>query len=299
MISKLQQVLDEGKFAVTAEISPPKSASCATIRQKAQLLKDYVDAVNLTDNQTAIVRVSSFAASLACLQEGVEPIMQMTCRDRNRLAMQSDVLGAAAFGIRNVMCLSGDHQVFGNQPQAKNVYDLDSIQQLLVFNKLRNEGQVWGGDALKEKPTLFLGAAANPFADPFAFRVTRLAKKIAAGADFIQTQAVFDLERFQAFMEEVVTQGLDQKVHILAGVMPLKSLAMARHMQNNVSGITLPPELLQRLEAAEDVPAEGLAICRETIAELKKIKGVHGVHIMAIAWESMVPQIIEDAGLRR
>ena len=197
------------------------------------------------------------------------------------------------------MCLSGDHQVFGNQPQAKNVYDLDSIQQLLVFNKLRNEGQVWGGDALKEKPTLFLGAAANPFADPFAFRVTRLAKKIAAGADFIQTQAVFDLERFQAFMEEVVTQGLDQKVHILAGVMPLKSLAMARHMQNNVSGITLPPELLQRLEAAEDVPAEGLAICRETIAELKKIKGVHGVHIMAIAWESMVPQIIEDAGLRR
>ena len=136
-------------------------------------------------------------------------------------------------------------------------------------------------------------------ADPFAFRVTRLAKKIAAGADFIQTQAVFDLERFQAFMEEVVTQGLDQKVHILAGVMPLKSLAMARHMQNNVSGITLPPELLQRLEAAEDVPAEGLAICRETIAELKKIKGVHGVHIMAIAWESMVPQIIEDAGLRR
>lgn len=297
-MSHLKDVLESGKFAVTAEISPPKSASCETIRKKALMLKECVDAVNLTDNQTAIVRISSFASSLACLQEGVEPILQMTCRDRNRIAMQSDVLGASAFGIHNVMCLSGDHQSFGNQKEAKNVYDVDSIQQLMIFNKMRLEGQVWGGDELKEKPELFLGAAANPFADPFEFRVQRLAKKIAAGADFIQTQAVFDIERFREFMSSVCDRGLDKKVHILAGVMPLKSYNMAEHMKNNVSGITLPDEMISRMKSATDPKEEGLAICNETLEEIKKIKGVHGVHIMAISWESVVPRIIECADLR-
>ena len=294
----LKEVLDSGRFAVTAEIGPPKSSSSEAVRKKAAMLKDYVHAVNLTDNQTAIVRLSSFASSLACLQEGVEPIMQMTCRDRNRIAMQSDLLGASAFGIRNVMCLSGDHQSFGNQKEAKNVYDIDSIQQLLIFDKMRKEGKVWGGDELKEKPDLFLGAAANPFADPFDFRVQRLIKKVSAGADFIQTQAVFDVDRLKEFMKKVCESGLDKKVHILAGVMPLKSLNMTLHMKNNVSGITIPDYIVKRMKSASDPKEEGLRICTETIEEIKKIDGIHGIHIMAISWESIIPSIIESSGLK-
>jgi methylenetetrahydrofolate reductase (NADPH) len=295
--SDLERVLSAGRFAVTAEIGPPKSASPEVVIKHARAMRGHADAFNLTDNQTAMVRLSSIASGMICLQEGVEPVVQMTCRDRNRLAMQSDILGASALGIRNVLCISGDHQCFGNQREAKNVYDLDSIQQLLVFRKMRDEGQVWGGDKLEVAPKLFLGAAANPFADPFEFRVQRLAKKVNAGADFIQTQSIYDLGRFERWMEQVRQRGLHERTHILAGVMPLKSHKVALYMKNKVSGMIVPDEVVDRMRSAIDPKAEGLRLCQEQIEHLKGIEGVHGVHIMAVAWEEAVPQIVRDAGL--
>ena len=295
--SNLERVLESGRFAVTTEIGPPKSASADPVRKKAAMLKESADAFNLTDNQTAIVRLSSMASSVVCLQEGAEPVMQMTCRDRNRIAMQSDLLGAAALGIRNVLCISGDHQIFGNQKEAKNVYDLDSVQQLLVFRQMRDLGQVWGGDALEERPQVFLGAAANPFADPFELRVARLAKKINAGADFIQTQAVFDLDRFERFMAMVRERGLDRRTHILAGVIPLRSANAARYMKTKVSGMSVPDEVVDRMKNAADPKKEGVKLCVETIDRLRSISGVHGVHIMAIGWEDIVPSVVQACGL--
>ncbi len=295
--SNLERVLESGRFAVTTEIGPPKSASADPVRRKAALLRDSADAFNLTDNQTAIVRLSSMASSVVCLQEGAEPVMQMTCRDRNRIAMQSDLLGAAALGIRNVLCISGDHQTFGNQKEAKNVYDLDSVQQLMVFRQMRDLGQVWGGDVLEERPQVFLGAAANPFADPFELRVARLAKKINAGADFIQTQAVFDLDRFERFMAMVRERGLDRRTHILAGVIPLRSANAARYMKTKVSGMSVPDEVVDRMKNAADPKKEGVKLCVETIDRLRSIPGVHGVHIMAIGWEDIVPSVVQECGL--
>jgi methylenetetrahydrofolate reductase (NADPH) len=295
--SNLEKVFESGRFAVTAEIGPPRSASADAIRKRAQLLRGTADAFNLTDNQTAIVRLSSFASSVACLQEGIEPVMQMTCRDRNRIAMQSDALGASALGIRNILCISGDHQTFGNQREAKNVYDLDSVQELMVLRNMRDQGKVWGGDALEEPPRLYLGAAANPFADPFEFRVARLAKKVDAGADFVQTQAVFDLDRFESFMAQVRERGLDKKVHILAGVIPLKSAGAAKFMKAKVSGMSVPDAIIERMRSASDPKKEGVRICVETIDRLREMEGVHGVHVMAIAWEEMVPAVVEQAGL--
>jgi methylenetetrahydrofolate reductase (NADPH) len=295
--SNLQRVLDSGQFGVTAEIGPPKSANPDSVRRIARNLKGYADAFNLTDNQTATVRLSSLASSLVCLQEGVEPVMQMACRDRNRIAIQSDALGASALGIRNLLCLTGDHQIFGNQKEAKNVYDLDSIQELMILRKMRDEGKTWGGDALETAPQFYLGAVENPFGDPLEFRVPRLAKKIAAGADFIQTQSIYDMERFEAFMGQVRDRGLDSKVHILAGVLPLKSAKVALYMKNKVSGMTVPDEVIDRMKNAADPKAEGMKLCIETIEQLKQVKGVHGVHIMAVAWEEKVPDIVREAGL--
>ncbi len=295
--SNLEKVLESGRFAVTTEIGPPKSASAEAVRKKACVLRDCADAFNLTDNQTAIVRLSSLASSVVCLQEGAEPVMQMTCRDRNRIAMQSDLLGAAALGVRNVLCISGDHQTFGNQREAKNVYDLDPIQQLMVFRQMRDLGQVWGGDDLDERPRVFLGAAANPFADPFELRVARLAKKVNAGADFIQTQAIFDLDRFERFMSMVRERGLDRRTHILAGVIPLRSANAAQYMRTKVSGMSVPDAVVDRMKSAQDPKREGVRICVETIERLRAIEGVHGVHIMAIGWESIVPTVVQECGL--
>jgi len=295
--SELERTLSAGRFAVTAEIGPPKSSSPETIIKHARTMRGHADAFNLTDNQTAMVRLSSIASGVICLQEGLEPVIQMTCRDRNRLAMQSDILGASALGIRNVLCISGDHQCFGNQREAKNVYDLDSIQQLMVFRKMRDEGAVWGGDKLEVPPKLFLGAAANPFADPFEFRVHRLAKKVNAGADFIQTQSIYDMGRFERWMEQVRQRGLHERTHILAGVMPLTSHKVAMYMKNKVSGMIVPDEVVDRMRSASDPKAEGLRLCHEQIEHLRGIEGVHGVHIMAVAWEEAVPQIVRDAGL--
>jgi len=297
--SRLQRLLQAGQFVVTGECGPPKGADVDKVKQKAEFLIGHVDAVNVTDNQTAIVRMSSIGASALLVQMGLEPVMQMVCRDRNRIAMQSDIFGAYALGIRNILCLSGDHQKFGNHAGAKNVYDVDSIQLIDMVRRMRDEGKVASGDEIDGAPRMFIGAAANPFGDPFAFRVTRLAKKIAAGVDFIQTQCIYNMDKFKTWMCQVVDQGLDQKVHILAGVTPLKSLGMARYMANNVSGIEVPEALIKRIKGVpkEKRAREGIQICIEQIQQLREISGVHGIHLMAIEWEKKVPEIVEEAGL--
>jgi methylenetetrahydrofolate reductase (NADPH) len=303
--SNLEKVFEAGQFAVTAELGPPKSADSEVIRKKAILLKDYVDAVNITDNQTAIVRMSSIAAAKIALDEGVEPVIQITCRDRNRLAIQSDVLGAYALGIKNILCLTGDHQCFGNHQGSKNVFDLDSIQMIEMLKNMRDKKTFASGDEIKNnkkspftEPKIFLGGAANPFADPLPFRVIRLAKKVNAGADFIQTQSIFDIERFKEWMRQARDRGLHEKTKIMAGVIPLKSLGMAKYMRDNVAGLTIPDYYIDRLTKAEDKAQEGVDICIEQIQELKEIKGVSGIHIMAIEWEKRVPEIVEKAGLK-
>jgi methylenetetrahydrofolate reductase (NADPH) len=297
-VSHLQEVLEGGKFAVTAEIGPPRSCEPDQLRKMAQGLRGCADAYNLTDNQAANVRMSSLASSVICLQEGLEPVMQMTCRDRNRIAMQSDIIGASSLGIRNVLCLSGDHQVFGGQPQSKNVYDVDPVQQLMIFRRLRDKGLNWAGEALPQPPQLFLGAAANPFADPFEFRVARLAKKVEAGAQFVQTQCILDMDRFERFMGLVRERGLQDKVHLIAGVIPLRSHKAALFMKNKVAGMSVPDEVVDRLRRATDPKEEGIKLCLETIDRLKSMEGVHGVHITAIAWEDIIPRLVQDAGIR-
>jgi len=297
--SNLEKILTGGQFAVTGELGPPKGADVAIIERKAKLLKGNVDAINVTDNQTAIVRMSSIAVSALLKQMGMEPTMQMVCRDRNRIAMQSDIFGAYALGIRNILCLSGDHQKFGNHPTAKNVFDLDSIQLIQTVKKMRDEHKVLSGDEIEGPPQMFIGAAANPFADPFEFRVIRLAKKAAAGVDFIQTQCIYDMDKFERFMQMVRDRGLHEKIFILAGVTPLKSVGMARYMKEKVAGMEVPDEIINRMKAAgkEKAREEGLKICVEQIERLKKIPGVHGIHLMAIEWEEVVHEIIERAGL--
>jgi len=298
-LSKLHKILDSGEFAVTAEIGPPKHASAHGIRHHAEMLKNHVDATNITDCQTAIVRISSIAAGVHILDCGIEPIIQMTCRDRNRIAMQADALGAYCLGMRNMLCLSGDHQKFGNHPTAKNVYDVDSMQLIYLMKRMRDEKQFFSGEAIKDhEPRFYIGAVANPFADPFEFRVDRLEKKVEAGAQYIQTQCIFDMERFERFMEMVRERGLDQRVHILAGVTPLKGWRAAKYLQTGVSGMIVPDSMVERLKSAEDPKKEGVNICIEQIKHIKEnVKGVHGVHIMAIAWEEVVPEIVERSGL--
>ncbi len=295
--SNLEKVLESGKFAVTAELGPPKGTGIKAILRKAELLKPAVDAVNVTDNQTAITRMCSLAVSSIVREAGVEPVMQITCRDRNRIAIQSDVLGAVGLGIKNILCLSGDHQKFGNHPGAKNVFDLDSIQLIQTLHGMRERKKFASGDDFTGEAPLFIGGAANPYADPYEFRVIRLAKKVKAGADFIQTQAVFDVAKFARWMETVRERGLAERVHILAGIIPVKSVAMARYMRDYVSGVSVPDEIVTRLEQATDVKEEGVRICLEIIEQVRDIPGVHGIHLMAVGWEEMVPTIVDRAGL--
>jgi 5,10-methylenetetrahydrofolate reductase len=317
--SRLERTLRAGHFAVTGELGPPQSADGQVIREKANLLKGYCDGVNITDNQTAIVRMSSIGAGTIVIQEGLEPVIQMTCRDRNRLAIQADLLGAYALGMRNLLCLTGDHQNFGNHPTAKNVFDIDSLQLVRMVSDMRDECIFQCGDSFKgQEPRFFVGAAAAPFADPIDFRPYRLAKKVKAGANFIQTQLVYDVPAFERYMEKVRELGLHEKTYILAGVGPLKSPGMARYMKNNVPGILVPDELIDRMSAAgapwagktkdeltrEDKLArskawkeEGIQICVELVQRLQEVEGVSGVHIMAIEWEEAVKPIVEGAGL--
>ncbi len=297
--SRLQQILAGGEFAVTAEVGPPRGANADVVRGKASLLKGYVDAVNVTDNQTAIVRMSSIAACAHLIQMGIEPVMQMVTRDRNRIALQSDIMGAYSLGIRNVLCLSGDHQTFGSEPGAMNVFDIDSVHLINTLKTMRDEGKDMSGFELNVAPRMFIGAAENPFADPFEYRVVRLAKKVAAGAQFIQTQSVYDMQRFKEWMKMAHEKGLTEKIYIMAGVTPLKSARMAKYIATKVAGMRVPDALIKRMESAhkEKAAAEGIKICLETIQELRELKGLHGVHIMAIEWEEKVPEIVKATGL--
>jgi methylenetetrahydrofolate reductase (NADPH) len=295
--SNLEKVLTEGHFAVTSELGPPKGTSADFVRRHAEVLKSHVDAANITDNQTAVVRMSSVAASAIIKQVGLDPVMQMTCRDRNRIAIQADILGAVALDIGNLLCLSGDHQKFGNHPEAKNVHDIDSMQLIQMAKRMRDEDQFLSGDKVSGGVRLFIGAASNPFADPFEFRPLRLEKKVRAGADFIQTQGVFDVGRFARYMELVRERGLHEQTYILAGIIPMKSAGMARYMRDYVAGLTVTDELVERMEKAEDAKEEGVKIAVELVEQLREIEGVKGVHIMAVAWESIVPVIVERVGL--
>jgi methylenetetrahydrofolate reductase (NADPH) len=295
--SNLEKVLKAGHFAFTGECGPPKGANVAHLKEKIAHLKGVVDAVNVTDNQTAVVRMSSWAASTIMLQEGVEPNFQMVCRDRNRLAMMSDILGVYAMGVRNMLCLSGDHQRFGNHPEAKNVYDIDSIQLIALVKKMRDEGKFLNDEEIDVPPRIFIGAAANPFAEPFEFRVHRLALKIAAGADFIQTQCIYNMDRFREYMKRVVDLGLHKKCYILAGVTPMKSVGMAQYMAKQVPGMDVPDSLIARLRGAGKgkVAEEGIKFAIEQIQEFKEMEGVAGVHFMAIEWEHRVAEIAKQA----
>lgn len=297
--SNLERVLESGAFTVTGELGPPQSADPEVIREKARLLKGYVDAVNVTDGQTAIVRMASWAACLIGMSEGLEPTVQMTCRDRNRIALQMDILGMSALGMKNLLCLTGDHQSFGNHPQAKGVFDIDGIQLLQIARNMRDEEKFQCGDEISVAPSLFIGAAANPFADPFDFRAIRLAKKVAAGADFIQTQIIYNVERFARWMEAVRQRGLHKKVYILAGVAPIKSAGAARYMKTKVPGMDVPDEVVDRMAAAPKGEAKraGIDLCIDIINQVRQIEGVAGIHLMAIEWEEAVAEIVEKAGL--
>lgn len=297
--SRLEKVLTAGHLAVTSECGPPRGSDPEVIIRKAKMIKAHVDAVNITDNQTSVTRMCSLAACIQLRLMGVEPVLQMVTRDRNRIALQSDILGAASFDIHNILCLSGDHQSFGDCPTGQNVHDLDSMQLLQTVRHMCDEGKFLGGGEINRPPRMFSGAAANPFADPYEIRIMRLAKKIAAGAQFIQTQCIYNLDKFEQWMHEAHERGLTEKTAILAGVTPMKSAGMARYMSKRVPGMDVPEEVVKRMagKAKEAQPEEGLKICIESIQRLKEIKGLRGFHVMAIEWEEMVPRIVEAAGL--
>jgi len=297
--SRLEKVLASGNLAVTSECGPPRGSDPEDITKKAEMIRNYVDAINITDNQTSVTRLCSLASCIHLKNMGIEPTLQMVTRDRNRIALQSDILGAASFDIYNILCLSGDHQQFGDCPTGQNVFDIDSMQLIQTVRLMRDEGKFLGGDDIKRPPRMFVGAAANPFADPFEIRVHRLAKKVAAGAEFIQTQCIYNLDKFELWMEQVRDRGLHEKVYILAGVTPFKSAGMAKYMKNRVPGMDVPDDVVKRMSDApkEKQPEEGINICVESIQRLKEVEGVRGFHIMAIEWEEKVPEIVERGGL--
>jgi methylenetetrahydrofolate reductase (NADPH) len=297
--SILEKVLASGELAVTSECGPPRGAIPEKVHEKGAMLKGYVDAVNVTDNQTAMVRMSSFAAGVFLKQQGLNPVLQMVTRDRNSLAMQADIIGAYSHGINTMLCLSGDHPHFGDHPMASSVHDIDSVQFIQMVKAMRDEGKFQGGEAIQNPPRMFIGAAANPFADPFELRVSRLAKKVAAGVDFIQTQCIYNVDKFEQWMAGVRNRGLHEKCYILAGITPMKSVGMARYMKNRVPGMDVPDAIVSRMGSVPkaEQPEEGIKICIETIERLKEVEGVAGFHLMAIEWENKVPEIVERAGL--
>ena len=297
--SKLEKMLAAGHLAVTSECGPPRGSDPEVIAEKAKLLKNHVDAINVTDNQTSMTRMCSLAACIRLKLLGLEPILQMVTRDRNRIAIQSDILGAASFDIHNILCLSGDHQSFGDCATGQNVHDIDSMQLIQTVRHMRDDGKFLGGDEIKRPPQMFVGAAANPFADPYEIRVPRLAKKVAAGAEFIQTQCIYNLDKFEDWMKKACDRGLHEKTYILAGLTPMKNVGMARYMKKRVPGMDVPDEIIKRLADTpkEKQADEGIKICIESIQRLKEVEGVAGFHVMAIEWEEKVPGIVEEAGL--
>jgi methylenetetrahydrofolate reductase (NADPH) len=299
--SRLEKILAAGHFAVTGELGPPRNGQASEVLEKAKYLLGNLDAVNITDNQTAVVRMSSLAASVLAQSAGLEANMQMVCRDRNRIAMQSDLLGAQALGVKNIIALSGDHQKFGDHPEAKNVYDLDSVLLIQTIKMMRDDGRLLSGHELPPdgRPKLFIGAAYNPFADPEDYRILRAAKKVLAGADFLQSQCIYDMDRFKRFMAKAVDMGLTEKAYFLAGVTPLKSIGMAKYMKNKVAGITMPDYYIERLQGVpkNKQAEEGIKMACEQIQEFKEIKGLAGIHLMPLEWEHMVPTIVREAKL--
>lgn len=298
--SKLQRMISAGHLAITSECGPPRNGSPDAVANKANLIRDYVDAINITDNQTAVVRQCSLASCIRLKLMGVDPVLQMVTRDRNRIAIQSDILGATSFGINNILCLTGDHQRFGDHPNSANVFDMDSTRLIQTVKLMRDEGRLMGGFELKEhRPEMFIGAAENPFADPFEIRALRLAKKISAGAQFIQTQCIYNMAKFKNWMQVVRDMGLHEKTAILAGLTPMKNVGMAKYMKNRVPGMDVPDEIVKRLAGVpkEKQAEEGINIVLEQIDELKQEEGIRGFHIMAIEWEEKVPEIVKRAGL--
>jgi len=297
--SNLEKVLEAGHFSVTGECGPPRGADPDHVRKKAALVKDNVDACNVTDNQTSVVRMSSLAGCMLVKESGVEPLIQMVVRDRNRIALQSDLLGASALGVRNLLCLSGDHQKFGDDPKAKNVFDIDSMQLIHLAKTMRDDGVFPSGDKLEGAPKFYIGCAVSPFADPYEIRVARLKLKIEAGADFVQTQCIYNMDTFNRYMEDLKKQGLHEKVKILAGVTPLKSAGMGKFMNKFVAGIDIPEPFIKRIadEPKEKQAAKGIEMCIEQILELKEMEGIAGVHVMAIEWEEKLNEIVGGAGL--
>lgn len=295
----LREALRSGRFAVTAEIGPPRGVDPDAIARSAALLCGWVDAANITDNQGAHVRLSSLAGSVLAARAGVEPVMQLTCRDRNRIALQSDLISAATLGIPNVLLLTGDHPVFGDHPEAKPVFDLDSVQLVWTARTMRDEGTLLSGRSVEPRPQFLIGAVENPFAPPAGFRATRLGKKVAAGAEFCQTQFVFDVAGFARFMREVVDLGLHERCGVIAGVGPVRSLRAYEFIRTKVPGVYVPEELGRRLRGVpqDRVAAEGVTACVETIQKLRAIPGVAGVHVMAFGYERGIPEILERAGL--
>lgn len=298
--SKLEKIIAAGHYAVTSECGPPRDGRSEVVEEKAKMIGKHVDAINVTDNQTAVVRQCSLSACIRIKMMGLEPVLQMVTRDRNRIGLQSDLLGATAWGINNVLCLTGDHQRFGDHPNAANVFDMDSTRLIQTVKMMRDEGRLLGGYEMHHgRPQMFIGAAENPFADPFEIRVLRLAKKVKAGVQFIQTQCIYNMEKFKEWMRLVGEMGLHDKVAILAGLTPMKNVGMARYMKNRVPGMDVPDTIVKRLAGIpkEKQSEEGITILLEQIEELKQVEGVKGFHIMAIEWEEKVPEIVERAGL--
>ncbi len=295
----LRERLASGGFAVTAEISPPRGASTDSITDTAALLRGWVDAVNVTDNQGSHVRLASWAGSLALLAAGVEPVMQVTCRDRNRIALQSDLLGASALCIRNILVMTGDHPKFGDHPGARGVFDLDSAQLLRALRTMRDEGVLMSGRPLDPKPDCFLGAVENPFAPSVSFRAERFAEKVAAGAQFVQTQFVFDIPAFGQWMAQVRDLGLHERCHILAGVGAVRSRRALDFIRDKVPGVYVPDEVYHRLRAvpADQTAAEGTRLAAETVRQVHDIPGVAGVHLLIAGNEQALPGILNDAGI--
>jgi methylenetetrahydrofolate reductase (NADPH) len=297
--SRLERVLRSGRFAVTAELNPPDSADPHSVYERALVLAEVCDAINATDASGANVHMSSVGVCALLTRAGYEPVMQVSCRDRNRIAIQGDLLGAAAMGVKNVLCLTGDGVQVGDQPEAKPVFDLDSISLLRMAKILCEKGEFLSGRKLEVPPRFFLGAAANPFVPPYDFHHHRLAKKIAAGADFFQTQFCFDMHRFTSFMQAVRAFGLHEKAFILAGIGPLRSAQSAEWMRANIPGVIIPDEIIRRMRG---VPAnrqrtEGKKIGIEIIQQVREITGISGVHVMAYRQEELVAEMIEEAGL--
>ena len=299
--SNLARIMDIGQFVVTAEISPPQDTNFETIRRNANLIKGYVDAFNIPDGQAAVVAMASWAACLVGMEEGLDAIVHMTCRDRNRIALQMDILAVSAFGVNNILCLSGDPISFGNHPRAKPVFDLDSIQLIRMVKTLRDERKFDNGELIVgTEPRLFIGAAINPFAQPLESEVNRLKDKVTAGADFVQTQPIYNIEGFKKWMELVREKGLHKEVKILAGITPVTSVAAARYMKTKVPNMDIPDRIIERLRKArnkEEAAEGGIKIAVEAINQLKQIEGVAGVHIMTLQREEIIPNICNAASL--